>query len=118
MMYLIDTNVVSETQVKRPMPSVLRWLADTPSQRKFVSVLSLGELRRGIEVVRRGDAPRARKLDRWFVDVVDGFGNRIIGVDASIAARWGHLGIPDRHAAVDSLIAATALVHGLTVATR
>ena len=119
MNYLVDTNVLSELRKRdRANPAVVDWFRKRKSEELFLSVLTLGELRRGIERIRRRDPTSARALETWLHRTVDGFADRIIGVDRAIAERWGHLGTPDPVPAIDALIAATAIERDLTVATR
>ena len=119
MTYLIDTNVISELTRKRPSQRVVDWLDEAPADRIHVSVLTLGELRKGVEALP-GGARRDRigvwleaELPAWFED-------RVLPVDRGVAELWGRLlarvGRPV--GAVDSLIAATALHHRLSVVTR
>jgi len=117
-MYLLDTNVLSEPVRRRPDVGVLAWLGSIGSAAKFVSVVTLGELRHGVELARRRDRARGAKLDHWLADVIESFGRRVLAVDAPVGEQWGRLGVPDRVPDVDGLIAATAMVHGLTVVTR
>ena len=119
MNYLVDTNVLSELRKRgRANPEVVDWFRGRRSEELFLSVLTLGELRRGIERIRRRDPTSAKALEDWLSRTVDAFGGRIIGVDQAIAERWGHLGTPDPVPAIDALIAATALERDLVVVTR
>lgn len=119
MRYLLDTNVVSEPRKPEPSRQVMTWLATTPADDKLISVLTAGELRKGATQLRaRGRAATAAKFDEWMDSTLTAFADRVIGIDQSIAERWGRLQSGDPLPAVDSLIAATALVHGWTVATR
>ncbi len=119
MTYLVDTNVISELRKReRGHPDVLRWATSVEPSRLYTSVLVIGEIRRGIELKRRADPAQAAVLDVWLDTVRAGMGARILPVDESVADAWGKLGIPDPISPVDGLIAATALVHGLTVVTR
>jgi toxin FitB len=86
--------------------------------RLFLSVLVAGELRQGVERLRLRDATAAASLDRWCGALIDGYADRLLPVDARIADLWGRLNVPDPIAAVDGLLAATAIVHGLTLVTR
>ena len=119
MNYLVDTNVLSELRKRgRANPAVVDWFRKRKSEELFLSVLTLGELRRGIERIRRRDPTSATALEHWLSRTVDAFSSRIIGVDRAIAERWGHLGTPDPVPAIDALIAATALERDLVVVTR
>src|SRR5690606_3994036 len=84
----------------------------------WLSVLTIGEIRRGIELKRRRDEAGARHLDVWLDGLEANFGARILPVDASVAEVWGRLNVPNPRPTVDALIAATAIVHGLTLVTR
>lgn len=118
MSYLLDTNVVSELRRKKPSRSVLRWFDEVRSEELFLSVLVVGGLRRGVELLRRKDGPAADALDQWLEELSTRFRERILPVSSAVADQWGRLGVPDQLPAVDSLMAATALVHGLTLVTR
>ena len=119
MNYLVDTNVLSEIRKRgRANPEVVDWFRKRNSEELFLSVLTLGELRRGIERIRRRDPASARALERWLNRTVDSFADRIIGVDRAISERWGQLGATDPVPAIDALIAATALERNLVVVTR
>lgn len=121
-MYLIDTNVISEARkVQRANTGVQQFFADLRSTRAkaFLSVITVGELRRGADLIgHRGDHAQARRLETWLQRIVDDFGSYILDVDADIAQVWGRLRTPHPENALDKLIAATALIHGLTVVTR
>ena len=119
MSYLVDTNVLSELRRKRPEPSVVAWFSERPRQSLFLSVLTLGEIRKGIE--RLNDAARQQPLQDWLeVELPRYFLGRVLPVDAGIADRWGRLQAnPGRPLpAIDSLLAATALQHDLSLVTR
>lgn len=119
MSYLIDTNVLSELRKgRRCDPHVSRWFSSIPDEEVFLSVLAVGEIRRGIERIRRRDARSARVLDAWLRRLLAGHRDRILAVDEAIAEEWGGLNVPDPIPVVDGLMAATARVHGLTLATR
>ncbi|MFN3842116.1 MAG: type II toxin-antitoxin system VapC family toxin [Rehaibacterium terrae] len=119
MSYLIDTNVLSELRRREPDVNVSRWLAERPATTLHLSVLTLGELRKGIEALP--ESPRKRTLLDWLeVDLPGFFAGRILPVDAAVADRWGRLlasASRPMHA-IDSLLAATAITHGLTLVTR
>lgn len=119
MSYLIDTNVLSELRRRDPDVNVVRWLESRPATTLYLSVLTLGELRKGIELLPEG-ARKRRLLDWLEVDLPGFFTGRLLPIDAQVADRWGHLvaqaGRP--LPAIDSLLAATALTHGLTLVTR
>jgi hypothetical protein len=117
--YLIDINVLSELRRKSPDPGVVAWFSQRPSATLYLSVLSLGEIRKGIEAV--GDLVRRQALLDWLeTDLPTFFTGRILVVDGAVADRWGRLvaaaGRP--LPAIDSLLAATALAHDLILVTR
>jgi predicted nucleic acid-binding protein len=117
--YLIDTNVLSELRKgSRADTSVTRWFESLPDDAIFISVLTVGEIRRGIENIRRRDVPAAAALETWLQRVLSGYSDRILPVERNVAEEWGRMNVPDPIPVVDGLLAATAKVHGLTVATR
>ena len=120
--FLLDTNVISEAVRAEPDPRVLNWLDSVQEDLLYLSVLTMGEIRQG---VARLDAGRRRlRLERWLnQDLRNRFSGRILPVDEDIADRWGQLTADARRSgkplgAVDGLLAATALQHDLTLATR
>lgn len=117
-MYLLDTNVVSELRKRHPDPHVLAWAASVPDRSLFLSALVIGEIRKGVENVRRRDGRRAEALDQWLSQLRRQYADRVLPVTPEIAECWGRLGSPDPLPAIDGLLAATALVHGLTLVTR
>ncbi len=118
MSWLLDTNIVSEIRKgRRGDPRVIAWATGREDE-AWLSVLTLGEIRRGIELKRRQDEVAARRLDIWLEGLEANFASRILPVDASVAEVWCRLNVPDPRPSVDALIAATALVYGLTLVTR
>ena len=117
MSFLLDTNVVSEIRRGRDA-NVAAWADEVADADLYLSVLTLGEIRKGIERLRRRDPDRADVFAVWLEQLRENFGDRILSVDASVAEAWGRLNAPDERKTVDSLIAATALIHDLTVVTR
>ena len=119
MTLLLDTNVVSELRKGARANARLRaWLEGVPADDLHLSVLVIGELRRGVELVRRKDARRAAALDRWLVRVAGDYAARILPVDGRVAEEWGRLTAVRPGSVIDTLMAATALVHGLVLVTR
>jgi len=117
--WLLDTNVISELRKRdRANPGVIAWQRRTHGEDKYLSALTLGEFRRGIESTRRRDERSALGLEQWLSRLRESFSGRILKVDEAIADRWGALDVPDRLPVVDGLLAATALVHDLTLVTR
>lgn len=119
MSYLIDTNVLSELRRKEPDGRVVEWMRQRPATTLHLSVLTLGELRKGIEALPDGDR-KNRLLDWLKVELTGFFAGRILPVDAPTADQWGRLMAQAERPlpAIDSLLAATALTHGLTLVTR
>lgn len=116
---LLDTNVVAELRKgDRANSSVSTWFASLDPDTIVLSVLTIGEIRRGIEGVRRRDRPAAASLQRWLRRVVREHGDQILPVDLAVAEEWGRLSVPDPLPVIDGLLAATAKVHDLTLATR
>ena len=119
MTYLLDTNVISEVSKREQAdPNVRTWYESMQPDSLCISVLVVGEIRAGVEKLRLRQPERAVAFERQLVLVIDLFADRIIGIDRRIAERWGRLNARQRCPAVDGLLAATALVHGLTVVTR
>jgi hypothetical protein len=115
---LLDTVVFSELRKTHPSPEVVAWLSGFRDSDLFLSVVSLGEIERGIEKKRSDDPVFAGALTLWLEDLVRLYGDRILPVTPVIARRWGSLSAQHGNDGADLLIAATALVHGLQVATR
>ena len=118
MKYLVDTNVLSELQKLRPEPNAQAWFKSVPPNDVHVSVITLGEIEKGIEKVRTADPEYASALDRWLQTILDNYTDRIIDIDAGIARRWGVLDHSHEHALVDAMLAATAIERGLVLVTR
>lgn len=119
MSWLLDSNVLAELRKgARADPSVRAWFASTDEADLFTSVLVIGEARRGAESIRRRDAVAAQALEQWLLRLRETFADRVLPIDEDIAERWGAMNVPDPVPAVDGLLAATALVHDLTVVTR
>jgi len=121
-MFLLDTNVVSEIRkiaAGRANPSLERWARGLDGTAAFVSVVTLHELEHGVLLAERRDPDGARPLRQWLdVDVSDAFADRILGIDQTIATIAASLHVPDPAPINDAYIAATALAHKLTMATR
>lgn len=121
-MFLLDTNVVSElrkARAGRADKNVAAWAASASAASMFVSVITIQELEVGVLLAERRDPPQGAVLRRWLEEqVLPAFGERVIPVDTAIARRSATLCVPDPQPVRDSLIAATALVHGLVVVTR
>lgn len=121
-MFLLDTNVVSELRkagAGRADKNVIAWAAGASAATMFVSVITVQELEIGVLLAERRDPPQGEVLRRWLEQqVLPAFGERILPVDTAVARRSAALHVPDPRPVRDSLIAATALVHGLSVVTR
>lgn len=121
-MFLIDTNVLSESRkarTGRADPRVVAWLAATDPATTFISAMTMFELELGVVRVERRDAAQGRILRHWLENIVKaGFSGRVLALDGAVAATCAKLHVPDPVSERDGWIAATALVHGLTVVTR
>ncbi len=116
---LVDTNVVSELKRGRHAdPRVVAWFSKMPIECVFTSVIVLGEIRRGIELVARRDKSQAEMLERWYASIRERLANRILAVDEPVMMIWSKISVPHLLPAYDGLIAATALAHSMTVVTR
>jgi toxin FitB len=117
--WLIDTNVLSELRKgERANEGIRAWFAESREEDLFTSVLVLGEMRRGIELLRRRDVPSALALEQWLIRLTNTFSERVLPVDARVAERWGRLNVPYPIPTVDGLLAATALEHNHVLVTR
>src|SRR3990170_7824195 len=121
-MYLVDTDVISNARKRtRANPGVRRFFQDAAAQRTplFLSAVTIGELRQGVEAVRhRGDLAQANRLARWLRMVTTEYADAILAFDEEIAQIWGRLRVPHAENPLDKQIAATALLYGLSVVTR
>jgi hypothetical protein len=121
-LYLVDTDVISNARKRtRANPGVRRFFQDAATQGipLFVSAVTIGELRQGVEMVRhRGDLAQATRLTRWLGTVIRDYADAILPFDEEVAQIWGILRVPHAENPLDKQIAATALLYGLTVITR
>jgi predicted nucleic acid-binding protein len=121
-MFLIDTNVISEARKgRRADPGVQAFWSDAARDDTplFLAAVTIGELRRGVELIRhRGDQLQAQLLEQWLLEVLETYGDRVLELDSDAAQIWGRLRVPNPHNAIDKQIAAIALLHDLTVVTR
>lgn len=116
-MYLLDTNVISEVIKREPNKRALAWLNDVSIQDSYISVITIGEIRKGIE--KLNDNLRKQKIQNWLEqELLDKFFGRIINIDYSIANKWGYITSIKNIPAIDALIAASALVHNYKLVTR
>jgi predicted nucleic acid-binding protein len=116
--FLLDINVLSETRKRLPHQKVITWLQQRDQTELYISVLTLGELAKGIARRRKTDQPAAANLAHWLDGIELLFSDRIIPIDPAIASVWGELNADRNLAVIDSLLAATAKVYDLTLVTR
>jgi len=117
-MYLLDTVVISELRKRQPAPAVVLWLSQRVESELFLSVLTVGEIQRGIAAKRKDDPTFADALSGWLDALLRNYGDRILPVSTEIARLWGDLSWRAKHDGANVLIAATAASRGLTVVTR
>lgn len=118
MTFLVDTNVASEARRPNGDPNVKAWMASVRGVDLYLSVLLIGEVRRGIERLRRRDPVQAAVFEEWLAGLRRDFAERILPITAEVADEWGRMNVPDPIPVVDGLMAATAKVGGLTLVTR
>ena len=119
MKYLVDTNVISEIRKgSRCNPGVSAWYATVVDEDLCISVLVLGEIRKGIELRRSRDPRQAQVLEEWLYSVTEAFGELALPIETAITDEWGRLNAVRPIPVIDGLLAATAMVHGLTLVTR
>lgn len=119
MSFLLDTNVVSETRKSSRMNGGLRrWLSSVDAGELYISALVLGEIRLGMERLRRRDRRHAEELEVWISALRSNYAEKVLAVDAQAAEEWGRMNLPDPISTRDGLMAATALTRGMTFVTR
>ena len=119
MTFLVDTNVISEIRKgRRCDPQVARWYASVEDEDLYPSALAIGEIRKGIERARDREPAKALALERWLGDLLAAFDGYILAVDQEVAEEWGRMCVGRSRPVIDTLQAATAKVHGLTIVTR
>lgn len=119
MSFLLDTNIISEVRKGGGCdPGVAAWWAEVDEDRLWLSALVLGEIRKGIDLLRRRDPERAQALDDWLAELRAGFAERILPIDTAVAEIWGGMSALRRAPVIDTLLAATAKANGLTLVTR
>lgn len=120
MLYLLDTNIVSELRKgSRCDPAVAAWeQAELIPHGGAISVITIGEIRKGIDLIALRDPLQAASLESWLSGLYQNFANRILSISKDVAEQWGRLNAVRPLPAVDSLLGATAKVHGLILATR
>ncbi len=117
-MFLIDTDVLSALRRRERYPEVARWMSKQRAADLYLSVVSIGEIERGVVRQQRSNPDFARALALWLDSVITLYGEHILGVNLAIARRWGQLSARIGNDSADLLVAATALEHGLSVVTR
>lgn len=118
MSFLLDTNVISEIRKPNGDANVRAWMSGVPAGDLYLSVLVMGEIRRGIELLRRRDPARAAVYETWLTMLRQDYADRILPITAEVAEEWGRMNVPDPVPTVDGLLAATAKVRGWTLVTR
>ena len=118
MSYLLDTNVVSELRKRTANRAVTAWFNAAPSSELFLSCLTIGEIRLGIERLRRKDDAQASVIEQWLIGLRTTYQDHIVPIDSVIADRWGRLNVPEPMPVMDGLLAATALSRDWTLVTR
>ena len=119
MNYLIDTNIISEVRKgRRCDPNVASWYEKIEDASLYLSVLVIGEIRKGIESIRPKDTVQANAIENWLVAVDKAFGERILPIDRAVVNEWGRLNASRPLPVIDGLLAATAKIHHMTLVTR
>lgn len=119
MNYLIDTNIISEVRKgNRCDANVARWYEEIEDASLYLSVLVVGEIRKGIERIRLKDTAQAVAIENWLAAIAKAFGERILSVDRAVANEWGRLNASRPLPVIDGLLAATAKIHHMTLVTR
>lgn len=118
MSFLLDTNVLSEIRKPNADANVRKWFASVHDSELYISVLVVGEIRQGLERLRRRDRRQAAVYESWLAALQLRYRERIVPISSEIAEEWGRLNVPDPLGVIDGLMAATAKVAGLTLVTR
>jgi toxin FitB len=116
--FLLDTNVVSETRRKAPDQKVAAWVSQADPSDLFISAMTLGEIAKGVALRAKQSPAQAAGLEQWLAETRTQYADRIVAIDAAIAEAWGRLDAKRNLPVVDGLLAATALVRGMTLVTR
>jgi predicted nucleic acid-binding protein len=116
--YLLDTNILSDTRRKKPEGRVVSFLSSVDPSTLYISVLTLGKLRKGIAARKKIDPDTADRLGAWVDGLEYSFEDRILGIDAGVARIWGELSAERPRPVIDTLLGATATVHKLVLVTR
>ena len=118
MSFLLDTNILSEARKPAGNPNVRAWIGSVSGTDLYLSVLVIGEIRQGIERLRRRDPAQAAVYESWLTTLRRDYADRIVPITADIAEQWGRFNVPDSISTIDGLLAATAQVMGMTLVTR
>lgn len=118
MSFLLDTNVVSDLRKPAASVSLLEWFDQQPANQLFLSIVTVGEVRQGVEQLRKRNPRQAGVLDRWLNGLTQFYEDRLLYVDGSVIEEWGRMRARRSVPVMDALIAATAKVHGLTLVTK
>ena len=118
MSFLLDTSVISEARKPRGDTGVKAWISSVDSEELYLSVLVLGEIRRGIELLRRTDQTQASAYELWLQSLTNEYGGRVLPITPEVAEEWGRINVPDYMPIVDGLMAATAKTRNMTLVTR
>ena len=118
MRYLLDTNIISEIGKPKPHPLVEAWYDEREDEDLFLSVITVGEIRKGIELKRQSDRDRAEVLDSLLEKLSTEYAPRLLPIDKAIAEEWRRLAVINTNHSIDRLLVATARVHSLTLVTR
>jgi predicted nucleic acid-binding protein len=118
MIFLLDTNIVSELRRPRAHAGLIEWFDAQSASSLFLSIVTAGEIRQGIEQLRRRDARQAGLLDRWLYGLTQVYEDRLLYIDGPVADDWARMRARRSVPVMDAFIAATARVHGLTLVTR
>jgi predicted nucleic acid-binding protein len=117
--FLIDTNIISEVRKgARCNSRVAAWYNTIADDSLYLSVLVLGEIRKGVELTRSKDSAKAKALESWLADVTAAFADRVLLIDKEVSDEWGRMSAVRPIPVIDGLLAATAKIHGLTLVTR
>ncbi|MEX2366721.1 MAG: type II toxin-antitoxin system VapC family toxin [Pseudohongiellaceae bacterium] len=117
-MYLLDTVVLSEIRKRQRDPAVVQWVTNQRDADLFLSAVTIGEIERGIVLQKNRNSPFSDELSHWLDRILSLYSDRVLPVDIATARRWGRLSAEIGNDSPDLLIAATAMIHGLTVVTR
>ena len=118
MSFLLDTSVISEARKPRGDSGVRAWISSVDSEELYLSVLVLGEIRRGVELLRRTDQTQANAYELWLQSLTNEYGGRVLPITPEVAEEWGRINVPDYMPIVDGLMVATAKTRNMTLVTR